>query len=508
MKPMMKTPWKWTALALTAALAACGGGGGSSGTVSAPYQISLSSERSQLPINIASAEVGIGVYAPYTTTLTVSATVGGGPIPGGEEIFSCALSGALGTGVLYYLDGKDEHQDPETKKPLAFRSIVLPSNAGRATFHFHAGNQAGPATVTCSVDDPRDKQRPSATTIITVGAATGKVASINGLAAYPVLGVQGNASNLRTSTAIEAFALDDANQPVSSLGKANIQVRLAGGSGAAGARLFAGSQSGGVVQLQATGGVGLFSLSSGTNEGPILLEMTTDRRDNDVTNGIQDPVTGFLVMTATAGTTAEPGDPLALVTTSLPNGVNGIPYSQILTATGGTAPYTWTALGSLPAGLTLSSSGLVSGTPNMAQPGTVQLAVRVTDSGGRSVNANLAITIAGTTGTDPLQTPLSINLPGCGSDVNTACALPDAPVGSDYLYALTATGAGTGVAAWSTSSTRPGWLAFSNEGVLEGTVPVACGALSEFFITVTKGGQTIMRKVSIKGVTGPGGVCP
>lgn len=504
----MKTPWKWTALALTAALAACGGGGGSSGSVSAPYEISLSSERSQLPINIVSAEVGIGVYAPYTATLTVSATVGGGPIPGGEEIFSCALSGALGTGVLYYLDGKEEHQDPETKKPLAFRSIVLPSNAGRATFHFHAGNQAGPATVTCSVDDPRDKQRRSATTTITVGAATGKVASINGLAAYSVLGVQGNASNLRTSTAIQAFALDDANQPVSSSGKANIQVRLAGGAAAAGARLFAGSQSGGVVQLQATGGVGLFSLSSGTNEGPILLEMTTDRRDNDVTNGIQDPVTGFLVVTATAGGTETPVDPLALATTTVPGGVNGIPYSQILGVTGGTAPYTWTALGALPQGLTLSPSGLLSGTPNMAQPGTVQFAVRVTDSGGQVLTGNLSITIAQTSGTDPLQTPLSINLPGCGSDVNTACALPAAEKGSTYLYALTATGGGTAIAEWSSESVLPGGLTLNGAGVLAGTaVATATCSSNDFFITVTKDKQTVMRKVRFTVVAPAGGAC-
>jgi hypothetical protein len=507
MKPMMKTPWKWTALTLTAALAACGGGGGSSGTVSAPYEITLSAERTQLPLNATGQSAGIGAYAPFTTTLTVAATVGGTAIPGGEDIFSCTLSDSLGSGALYYLDGKDEHQD-EDKRPIAYRSVTLGANAGKATFHFHAGNQAGTATVDCSVVDPRDKQTRSATISINVGAATGKVASVTGLANTPVLGTQRNTNMLPTSTAIQAFAMDDANQAVNAAGKANLQVRIAGGEAAAGARLLQGSQSGGVVQVQTTGGVGLFSLSSGAREGSILLEMTTDRSDNDVTNGIQDPITGFLVVTATAGSAATTVDPLTMVTTALPGGTNGVPYSQSLSVKGGEAPYTWTALGTLPAGLTLSSSGLLSGTPNMAQPGTVQLAVRVRDSGGRSVDANLAITIAATTVTDPLQTPLAINLPGCGSDVNTACALPDARVGSDYLYALTVTGGGTDVATWTTSSAEPAWLNLSGAGVLEGAVPVACGALGEFFITVTRGGQTVMRKVSIKGVTGPGGVCP
>ncbi|HWR49523.1 MAG TPA: FG-GAP-like repeat-containing protein, partial [Bryobacteraceae bacterium] len=48
----------------------------------------------------------------------------------------------------------------------------------------------------------------------------------------------------------------------------------------------------------------------------------------------------------------------------LPSGAVGTTYSQQLTATGGTGSYTWTVLsGSLPAGLSLSSAGLISGTP-------------------------------------------------------------------------------------------------------------------------------------------------
>ena len=506
---MMKTQLKWTLLAATAAvLAACGGGGGSSGTVSSPYVIALSAERTQLPLNVSGQRAGIGAYAPFTTTLTVSATVGGSPIPGGEGVFSCVLSGALGTGALYYLDGKSDHED-EDGNSLAYRSLTLGANSGKSTFHFHSGNQAGTADVTCSVQDPRDKQIRSASTTITVGSATGKAASVTGIASTPVLGTQGNLGNLPTNTVIQASAMDDANQPVNATGKANLQVRIAAGAAAAGARLLQGSQSGGVVQLQTTGGVGQFSLSSGSTEGPILLEMTTDRSDNDVTNGIQDPITGFLVVTATSGSTASTVEPLTMVTASLPSATNGIPYSQALSVSGGVAPYSWTALGALPTGLTLSTSGLLSGTPSMTQPGSVQFAVRVTDSDGRALTANLAISVVATTITDPaLNSPLSINLPGCGSDVNTACALPDAPVGSNYLYALTATGAGTGLATWSSSSTEPAWLSLTTAGVLEGAVPVACGALGEFFITVSKGGQTVMRKVSLKGVTGPGGVCP
>src|SRR5439155_20025642 len=57
--------------------------------------------------------------------------------------------------------------------------------------------------------------------------------------------------------------------------------------------------------------------------------------------------------------------PLSIRTgSSLPSGTVGTPYSQALSAAGGTAPYTWTVTaGAVPAGLTLSSAGVLSGTP-------------------------------------------------------------------------------------------------------------------------------------------------
>ena len=66
--------------------------------------------------------------------------------------------------------------------------------------------------------------------------------------------------------------------------------------------------------------------------------------------------------------------PLGITTTTLPAGVLGQAYSFRLTAAGGTAPLSWkVAGGSLPPGLSLSPSGLISGIPSQAgeQPVTV-----------------------------------------------------------------------------------------------------------------------------------------
>ena len=86
---------------------------------------------------------------------------------------------------------------------------------------------------------------------------------------------------------------------------------------------------------------------------------------------------------------------LTITTTSpLPNGVAGVAYSQALQATGGTPPYAWTALG-VPTGLTLSGSGVLSGTPTTS--GTQTIAVTVTDSSvsaaPATATASLALTI-------------------------------------------------------------------------------------------------------------------
>jgi arabinan endo-1,5-alpha-L-arabinosidase len=85
---------------------------------------------------------------------------------------------------------------------------------------------------------------------------------------------------------------------------------------------------------------------------------------------------------------------LAITTSSLAGGVVTVSYSTTLTATGGTGTgYAWTSSGgTLPAGLTLASSGLLSGTPTTA--GSFSFTAQVTDSSGASASASLSLVIA------------------------------------------------------------------------------------------------------------------
>jgi len=107
------------------------------------------------------------------------------------------------------------------------------------------------------------------------------------------------------------------------------------------------------------------------------------------------------------------GAPLSVATTSpLPGGTQGVAYSQTLAAGGGTSPYSWTLVSgsSLPAGLTLSTGGLISGTPTGT--GTTSFTVQVTDSSSPVQTAQATLSITATVITCPCTIWPSTAVPG------------------------------------------------------------------------------------------------
>jgi len=94
----------------------------------------------------------------------------------------------------------------------------------------------------------------------------------------------------------------------------------------------------------------------------------------------------------------------ALTVTSLPmpKATRGLPYREALTASGGTPPYTWALADGLygrqpPVGLTMDSTGVISGTPIVSA--TQYFPVRVTDARSRKVTADLALEVYNPDGT-------------------------------------------------------------------------------------------------------------
>jgi hypothetical protein len=92
----------------------------------------------------------------------------------------------------------------------------------------------------------------------------------------------------------------------------------------------------------------------------------------------------------------DPPAPLNITNQSdqLAPGTAGVLYQIQLFANGGIRPYSWSlAGGQLPAGLSLTASGLISGTPGIA--GTSLFTARVSDASGSQVARQFSITIDG-----------------------------------------------------------------------------------------------------------------
>ena len=85
------------------------------------------------------------------------------------------------------------------------------------------------------------------------------------------------------------------------------------------------------------------------------------------------------------------GGTLTVVTSSLPNGLVGQFYSNTLSATGGTAPYSWNLVSAIPntdMWIQIANSAIY-GYPQMTE--LESIVIQVTDSTGASAQASLTL---------------------------------------------------------------------------------------------------------------------
>lgn len=184
---------------------------------------------------------------------------------------------------------------------------------------------------------------------------------------------------------------------------------------------------------------------------------------------------GLAALAACSGSdTIEPTPAVVVSGTALPVGVVGTVYSHSLAATGGDGTFTWTlASGSLPPGLSLSSSGSLSGTPTAA--GSSDFSVRVSSADQEALTTLQVIVV------DPVAI--------------TTSELPDGRTGTAYGETLVATG-GTGTYAWSIAGGGlPAGLTLDAAGLLSGT-PAAADT-RDLTVRVESGDQAVTRVLSL-----------
>lgn len=244
------------------------------------------------------------------------------------------------------------------------------------------------------------------------------------------------------------------------------------------------------ASLTATGGTGTltWAVANGSSLPPGLSlspggQITgtpTTANTTGTTTNVTATDSGQPPQAANATITIRIGAALVITSASnLPDAVVGVPYSQTFTSSGGIGAVTWSATG-LPQGLSMSSTGVLSGTPTSVT--STSLSVSVSDS------------------SSPKQTSSgNFNLHTAALLMETTTSLPDAVVGNAYSQALSATG-GTGTYKWSASGALPNGLTLSSAGVLSGTPTTPTPGMT-FTATVTDSGapaQSSSRSLTIR----------
>lgn len=159
---------------------------------------------------------------------------------------------------------------------------------------------------------------------------------------------------------------------------------------------------------------------------------------------------------------------LSISSTTLPNGtictltsLNCSNYYFALQASGGTSPYNFSIVsGSLPYGISLSSSGAISGTAYFFdQPGVYNFQVQVEDSASNVATAYLSLDLLNPTSNLTITTSTLPSLNGC--TIFTSCP--------NYYTTLSATG-GTSPYSFSiVSGTLPYGISLNSDGAISGT---------------------------------------
>ncbi|NCZ52893.1 MAG: hypothetical protein EBY81_03215, partial [Verrucomicrobia bacterium] len=164
---------------------------------------------------------------------------------------------------------------------------------------------------------------------------------------------------------------------------------------------------------------------------------------------------------------------VGVVAATYPNSIQvnsiaqGIAFSQQLTASFGTGPVVWSYVGTLPSGITLTSSGLLSGTSNTG--GTYPVVIRLTDANGSYAETSVSLVVVA-----PVVAP-----------VITSSATASGQKGTAFSYTITASGSPTSYNA----TPLPAGLNFNTStGAITGT-PTVGGTFSITLSATNSGGS-------------------
>lgn len=292
-------------------------------------RLSLAPVTTTLPVNPQNFPPFIG--SPFMSEVTVTwRTIDGALVSAGDRTVAAAVTPVNPTGGFSTLD------DPETDDVNEFLVRLgggpVDVIAGRATLFLHSFDLPATATLTVTAVDPQLGDTVFAVLeyriVSGVPALPGSVV-IAPTDESPVF-IQGGAGPTTKPFQVQVFDGTPALVPNPPAGVNNVRVELVPGS-QGGDRLRAVNAAGATVDgasiaSRTINGVASFQYVSGSRSGLVTLRATADRADNNVDNGITDPVTSTRQIIVSDGRAFD-----VVITSPRPNSITVNPVGGGLT---------------------------------------------------------------------------------------------------------------------------------------------------------------------------------
>jgi len=243
--------------------------------------LELRAQRITLPPNTGRLPPGIG--SPFISEVEIIRRDERGLLTDGEFALSVNPTPALPGGISILDDPATEAN--EFTQIFAQRSVR--TNAGRAVVFFHAG--IIPGNFTLNVRDLASGVQDQITFTI-VQNNTGQISNVRLISDGRPVYIRG--ANANTDYPIQVLALDGAGLPAAdSSGANNVQLEILNPANGGGESLSsAGVLEGTTVRIRTTVGVAQATYRAGSRSGLVTVRATVDRADNNVDNGLQNPV--------------------------------------------------------------------------------------------------------------------------------------------------------------------------------------------------------------------------
>jgi hypothetical protein len=267
-----------------------------------------------LPLNpyIGLAQVGpqfVTNYlgSPYIAEVTLTWRHSNGQLVNGTSTVNVSIDPTTLAGFSQLDDPTTQQSDPTKPDGNEFLTILgsgpVNVTGGNGVIFIHSANVPGTGTLTVTAIDPDNNQTISSQLHFTVAGAASNLPSSISFATGGAVYVSNSGGPQSTVLNAQVTDGNDANVPDPD-GFDNVQFQITSpntdarlsGLNAAGQAVV-----GNTVNTVTHNGVAAVTFQAGSVQGPVQVKVTADRADNNVDNGIQDPVSSTATVIVSDG---------------------------------------------------------------------------------------------------------------------------------------------------------------------------------------------------------------